>query len=174
MTAEEVLRRDQEERSAAFAEIDLIDVNQVGNFPERPLNVACGRGLIDEVRALVEAGANINAAGEMGATPLHNAVSSGNIEVVRCIFDHGGSTDKKIELGHTPVDIANLYSRDRIIRLLESNLLCHEVLGGARLEADARGSGDGGSSPLFSVGLTYAGTCKSSSAVLGCGLLGGV
>jgi ankyrin repeat protein len=52
-------------------------VNQFGNFGERPLHVASARGNLDEMAALIDAGAEINALGEIGNTPLQEAVGQG-------------------------------------------------------------------------------------------------
>ncbi len=78
LSAADVLRRYKEEDLPAFAEVQLEDVNQIGIFGERPLDVACGRGVMEEVTALVEAGADVNAPGELGNTlcmrRLHRAI----------------------------------------------------------------------------------------------------
>jgi uncharacterized protein len=73
LTAADVLRRYKDEDLPAFSEVPLRDVNQVGNFGERPLHVASTRGSIEEIAALIEGGAEINAPGELGNTPLHEA-----------------------------------------------------------------------------------------------------
>lgn len=79
LTAAEVLRRYKDKDLPAFCEITLEDVNQVGNFGERRLHVASSRGNMEEVAALVEAGAETNAPGDLGNTPLHEAVSQGHM-----------------------------------------------------------------------------------------------
>jgi len=62
-----------------FLELPLDDVNQRGNFGDYPIHVTAMRGDVDELRALIEAGADVNAAGELGHTPLHQAVAQGHI-----------------------------------------------------------------------------------------------
>src|SRR5579864_4914546 len=57
LKAADVLRRYKEEELQAFVEIPLEDVNQVGNFGDRPLHVASIRGNMDEIMALVAGGA---------------------------------------------------------------------------------------------------------------------
>lgn len=74
ITAADVLRRYMDEELPAFCGIQLESVNQVCRFGERPLHVAATRGIMEEVAALVEAGAEVNAHGELGNTPLHEAV----------------------------------------------------------------------------------------------------
>lgn len=48
----------------------MTDVNQVGPFGERPLDVAAVRGNLKEIYALLDGGADVNAPGEHGYTAL--------------------------------------------------------------------------------------------------------
>ena len=125
LTAHDVLRRYKEEDLPAFAEIALEDVNQVGNFGERPLHVAASRGNMDEVTALVEAGAEVNAPGDLGNTPLHEAVGQGHLATVQFLLDHGASVDVQNELGETPLDKARQGNRQDIARILQSQIRGH-------------------------------------------------
>jgi uncharacterized protein len=118
LTAVEVLRRYKDEALPAFAEIPLDDVNQIGNFGERPLNVASVRGRLEEVTALVEAGADVNARGELGNTALHEAVGQGNVEVVKFLIERGASPTVSNNFGETPLDTARLQGRPEILALL--------------------------------------------------------
>lgn len=120
LTAAEVLQRYKEEDLPAFCEIPLDNVNQVGNFGERPLHVASSRGKLEEIAALVEAGAEVNAPGDLGNTPLHEAVSQGNLEAVQFLLDHGASPNVQNEFGETPLDQARATKRDDIIEALQS------------------------------------------------------
>jgi uncharacterized protein len=120
LTAEEVLRRYKEEELPEFVEMQLTDVNQVGLFGDRPLNVAATRGIMDEVEALVRAGADVNSSGDLGSTPLHDAVGQGHIEVVKFLLENGASLTATNEFGDTPANAAHLGNREDIVRLLES------------------------------------------------------
>jgi len=122
LTAAEVLRRYKDELIPAFCEIQLEDVNQVGNFSERPLHVAAARGKLEEISALVDAGADVNAAGDLGNTPLHEAVGQGHREAVQFLLDHKADPNKKNEFGQTAMEKAELGKRDDIIDLLRSYL----------------------------------------------------
>jgi len=62
-------------------------VNQAGNFGDRPIHVACIRGDLEEIGALVHEGADVNATGELGNTPLHEAVGQGHIGVVKALLE---------------------------------------------------------------------------------------
>ena len=120
LTAAEVLSRYKDEDLPAFSQILLQDVNQVGNFGERPLHVASVRGNIDEITALIEGGADVNAPGELSNTPLHEAVGQGHLEAIKALLAHGALVDKKNELGQSPIDTAILADRKNVLMLLRS------------------------------------------------------
>jgi ankyrin repeat protein len=115
--AADVLRRYNEETLPDFCE-PLTDVNQVGTFGNRPLHLASSRGTIDDVAALIDAGADVNATGDMGSTPLHEAVERGHVNVVRFLLDHGADRGLRNEFGQTPLDIANLNGNEEISKIL--------------------------------------------------------
>jgi uncharacterized protein len=119
-TAEAVLRRYKDEELPEFSEVALEDVNQVGNFGDRPLHVACVRGNLEEVAALLEGGADVNAAGELGNRPLHEAVSQGHLTVVRFLLDHGASVHEMNDEQMTALDIAKLRGRHDIADILNA------------------------------------------------------
>ena len=119
LTAQEVLRRYMEEELPAFVGMSLVDVNQVGHFGERPLDVACTRGNMEEIEALAEGGAELDAQGEVGYTPLHEAVSQGHLDAVRFLLARGASRDIRNDFGRTPLDTARLTSRNELAKLLQ-------------------------------------------------------
>lgn len=125
LTAGQVLRRYKDEDLPAFCEIPLEDVNQVGNFGERPLHVASSRGIMEEIAALVEAGAEVNAPGDLGNTPLHEAVGQGHLMAVKYLLDHGASPDAQNEFGETPLDQARQANRHDIVEALQSRTSGH-------------------------------------------------
>ncbi len=118
LTAAGVLQRYSDELLPAFVGMTLNDVNQVGLFHERPLHVACVRGIMEEIEALVEGGADVNATGELGNTPLHEAVGHGRKEVIRFLLERGASRSATNERGETPLDLAKAGVRHEIIELL--------------------------------------------------------
>lgn len=120
MTAAEVLRRYKDEELPAFCGIDLRDVNQVGLFGERPLGVASVRGNLDEIKALIEGGADINAAGERGNTALHDAVCQGNASVVKLLLQSGARLDLRNDAGQTALEVARLGRHRELLPLLQT------------------------------------------------------
>lgn len=89
LTAADVLRRYAEEELPAFYGLALGDVNTRGHFGEYPLDVAACRGDVEEVRALLDGGADVDARGEQGRTALHEAVGQGHAEVVQLLLTRG-------------------------------------------------------------------------------------
>ena len=60
-----------------FVELDLADVNQRGNFGNRPLHIAATWNDPAAIELLVESGADVNGLGEDQMTPLHRAAAAG-------------------------------------------------------------------------------------------------
>ena len=118
LSADAVLRRYREEDLPEFSGIDLLSVEQTGNFGNRPIHVACIRGDMDEINALIDGGADIHALGELGNTSLHEAVGQNNFEIVKLILCLGGDLTVKNYFGDTALDIAINNNRQDIIGLL--------------------------------------------------------
>ena len=116
LTAAQVLRSYTRDNLPDFHDVPITDVNQVGSNGDRPLHIACIRGNLEDVVALVEAGADVNAAGDLGCTPLHHAAAGSLYEIAKVLVSHGADVTAKNEFGETPIDLA----RDRTIEILES------------------------------------------------------
>ena len=119
LTAKEVLRRYGEEDLPAFVGVTLDDVNATGPFGEHPLDVAAGRGALDEVLALLDGGADINAAGDLGNTALHEAVGQGHVDVVSTLLRRGASRALRNQDGHTALEVAVLRGHADLAELLQ-------------------------------------------------------
>ena len=118
LTAMDVLRRYQDEELPEFAECELLDVNQIGNFGDQPIHAACIRGRVEEVLALVEGGADVNALGEMHYTPLQCAIDGGNVEILKLLLECGSTQTPINDFGSTAIDIALSEGREDIVKLL--------------------------------------------------------
>jgi uncharacterized protein len=119
LKAHEAVDKYNEENLPDFCE-PLTDVNQVGTFGNRPIHLACYRGNVADVVALVEGGADVNAVGDLRSTPLHEAAEEGHINVVKFLLEKGASPHIKNELGSTASDTAILRGWDDIVKLLQS------------------------------------------------------
>ncbi|MEM7222117.1 MAG: ankyrin repeat domain-containing protein [Pseudomonadota bacterium] len=106
LTAQDVLRRYEDEDLPDFLEMRFTDVNQVGLFGNTPLEVAAVRGDLEEIDALLAAGADHNARCELGCTPLHGAAGQGHAEAVTRLLRAGASTDLLNEFGDIPRETA--------------------------------------------------------------------
>lgn len=116
LSAAQVLQKYSNDELPDFYPGPIKDVNQVGHNGDRPIHVACIQGNLEDVVALLEAGAEVNAAGDLGYTPLHHAAGDGHLDIVNALLRHGADVDAKNEFGERPVDLA----RDRIIGVLEA------------------------------------------------------
>lgn len=89
-----------------FLGIPIQDVNQPGAVDDRLLHIAARKGEIQEIEALVAAGAQINLPGDLGNTPLHNAVLTGSKPAVLKLLELGAKANIKNEFGQTAADVA--------------------------------------------------------------------
>lgn len=119
LTAEQVLQRYIDEHLPDFVEMPLTGVNQAGRFGDMPLHAASIRGLMEEVDALLAAGADVNAKGEMDYTPLQCAVAHGHIPVVHRLLECGAVTDARNEFGKTAREIALQNGRNDIVSAID-------------------------------------------------------
>lgn len=106
LTAEEVLRRYSAEDLPEFVELALNDVNQRGNSGSTPLHVAAIRGRLDELEALLHAGATVDIRGENGNTALHEAALQGHAAIVTALVRAGASVALKNADGQTARELA--------------------------------------------------------------------
>ncbi|MBC6441364.1 MAG: ankyrin repeat domain-containing protein [Rhodospirillales bacterium] len=68
-----------------------------------PLHVAARYGNMKEIKALIEAEANIKAEYGDGYTPLHEAASNGTAETVKALIDAGANIKAQDGSGWTPL-----------------------------------------------------------------------
>eukprot|EP00094_Tigriopus_californicus_P002077 TCALIF_02003-PA protein Name:"Similar to Bard1 BRCA1-associated RING domain protein 1 (Mus musculus)" AED:0.05 eAED:0.05 QI:0/1/0.6/1/1/1/5/0/562 len=58
---------------------------------ETKLHVACIKGQVDEVKRLLDLGANPNTQDHAGWTPLHEVAQNGHVEILRLLLDSGAA-----------------------------------------------------------------------------------
>jgi uncharacterized protein len=121
MTASEVLRRYEDEDLPEFDGIESISIETVGRYGNRPLHIACVRGDLEEVGALIAAGANVNVRGEHGNTPLHEAVGSSSAMVLNHLLANGADHLQRNDFGQTARDVASLMNRTALVAIIESH-----------------------------------------------------
>ena len=118
VTAREVLLRYLDEELPEFVDRPLGDVNQVGRFGNTPLHVAAARGDVEEIWALIEAGADVNAVGELGDRPIHEAIRRDNDAGVRLLLEAGALLDVVNELGQSAGALAEQSSNRALVDLV--------------------------------------------------------
>lgn len=82
------------------------------------LIAASQAGRLDQVKALLAAGALPNGADEPGQRPLLAAIAAGHTEIVRLLLQRGASPNVKGPQGRTPLGMAAASGQLRIVRLL--------------------------------------------------------
>lgn len=122
LTAKEVLQRYRDEWLPDFLDIDLKNVNQAGRFGNTPLHLSSVRGDIEELEALLSAGADVKAAGEHRYTPLHDAVAQGHEKAVKLLLRSGASLEQKNDFGQTARDVAEIGKKSKILEVLSSGV----------------------------------------------------
>jgi uncharacterized protein len=104
MDIKELLKEYQ--KFPAFSDTYLHHVDQIGDFGDAPLHLASRRGIIEEIKILLENGADIELRGEFSSTPLHCATFMGKLSAVKLLLLHGAKLDVKDIDGQTPLDHA--------------------------------------------------------------------
>lgn len=83
-----------------------------------PLEIAAGRGNINIVSLLLNAGVDINFKNDLGRTVLTEAALAGRYDTVLFLLDRGAAVNSQDNGGYTPLDKAIEYGHENIVRLL--------------------------------------------------------
>ena len=83
-------------------DIPLTEVNQLNVFGESPIHIAAWKGCPEDIKWLVENGADINQRGEFGMTPLHYAYMGGKRENIETLLNFGANPAIKCNYGLLP------------------------------------------------------------------------
>jgi ankyrin repeat protein len=85
------------------------------------LQEAARNGNIEQVRALLAAGANPNLQNEAGNTPLRWAAGHGHQEIVKMLLDNGANVNQQNGLGWTPLRVAVYKGHQAVVKMLLDN-----------------------------------------------------
>lgn len=93
----------------------ILTVNSKIGYGDYLINTAATRGDIEEIKILLDAGADINANGENNFSPLHNAVEQGHYEAVKFLIEKGADTLIKNSDGNSPADLALILNEENFL-----------------------------------------------------------
>ncbi|ECG8590104.1 ankyrin repeat domain-containing protein [Salmonella enterica subsp. salamae] len=87
---------------------DTIDLESITECGEYPIHIAVKRKKIDEVRCLINAGANLNVKTDDGLefTPLHYSIGKKCFEIMRLLLKNNAAYELKSGMGYSPLDLA--------------------------------------------------------------------
>jgi uncharacterized protein len=85
----------------SLSDIEDLRPSSIGLFGETMLHVACQRGELEEIEAILDSGeADINLPGDMGRTPLLEALAFGNLDAVKTLLLRGANWRVIDEFGY--------------------------------------------------------------------------
>ncbi|XP_074077580.1 cyclin-dependent kinase 4 inhibitor C isoform X2 [Macrotis lagotis] len=85
------------------------------------LHDAARAGFLDTLQTLLEFQADVNVEDDNGNLPLHLVAREGHLPVVEFLLRHTACrVDHRNHQGDTACDVARLYRRDAVVRLLEA------------------------------------------------------
>ena len=122
--------------SCAKRKVEIYPAGNNVSVSSTPLHRAAQNGNIEEVRRLLENGADVNAQANNGSTPLHAAAEEGQREVVQLLLDGGADIEVRDMFGDRPLHMAAEEGQREVVECLVKN------------GADVNAQADNGSTPL--------------------------
>src|SRR5689334_8080621 len=89
-------------------DIPLTEINQLNALGEGPIHIAAWKGTVEDVRSLLENGADANQRGEFGMTPLHYADMARSREKIECLLKGGADPTLRCDRGLLPRNARDL------------------------------------------------------------------
>ncbi|MRD46060.1 ankyrin repeat domain-containing protein [Caenimonas koreensis] len=83
-------------------DIPLTDVNQLNALGEAPIHIAARSGSAEDIRSLLENGADISRRGDFEMTPLHYAYMGGKRENIEALLAAGADPTLRCDRGFLP------------------------------------------------------------------------
>jgi ankyrin repeat protein len=93
-------------------------IRTVNSLGKTPLHYAVSNKRVEEMVALVEAGADVNAADKTGMTPLHLAAMLGRRDEATWLIEHGATLEPLDHFGDTPIHTAAIFGGGGVIQVL--------------------------------------------------------
>ena len=94
-----------------------------------PWHEAVRSGEVDQVRTLLDTGAEINALDEHGQTALMNAVYWGNSDIAKLLIDRGAKLDHTAKYRLTALFLAVIGNKLQLVQLLMKSGANREIKG---------------------------------------------
>lgn len=92
--------------------------NQRGAFDDTFLHIAAETNALEDMKVLIEAGADVSAKGDLGRTPLHGAAARGYLEAIRLLLAAGADPEIEDEYNQTPSRVAELMKKKEAVEFL--------------------------------------------------------
>ena len=87
------------------------------NFEDFQIHDVASDGDIENLKILIQRGADLNAKNDEGWSPLHYAVGENHLEVVKLLLDAGANVNVKENRGISPLDFASMFGFFEIMKL---------------------------------------------------------
>ena len=101
-----------------FVSLWIVSIMSSQRELDRALLVAADQGKLEEIRSLLDRGANINAVDTIKNTPLHRASRNGHHQCVELLLDRGANINAVDASNDTPLHSASIYGHHQCIELL--------------------------------------------------------